>query len=71
MIHDEFSCAIELRILIQGTLYVSSEALYFHSKFNDSSLFFGGDTKIRIPYTDIKSTSKAKMAKIFNNSIII
>ena len=32
---DEFTCAAELRILIQGKLFVSNEAIYFYSSCND------------------------------------
>ena len=71
IILDEFRCAIQLKILIQGMLYVSSEALYFHSYFNDSLIFFGKHTKMKVPLTDIKTIQKAKNAKIFDNSIKI
>jgi hypothetical protein len=50
-------------------LYVSSEALYFHSYFNDSLIFFGKHTKMKVPLLDIKTLRKAKNAKIFDNSI--
>ena len=52
-------------------LYVSNQALYFHSYFNDSIIFFGKHTKMKIPLIDIKNIQKAKNAKIFDNSIKI
>lgn len=46
---DLFSCAIRMKILIQGKLYVSDQALYFHSPFTDSIIFFSKETKIKVP----------------------
>ena len=58
VIIDEFSAAIALKILIQGRLFVSNQALYFHSFFNDSIMFFGRETKIKIMLKDIKDIKK-------------
>jgi hypothetical protein len=66
---DCFSCAIELKILIQGKIYISNQSLYFHSYFNDSLLFFKKETKIKVPISQIRDIQKAKNAKIFDNSI--
>ena len=60
---------MEMNILIQGHLYVSTEALYFHSRWNDKFLIFGNETKIKIPLKNIKDVTKAKNAMIFDNSI--
>ena len=46
--------------------------MYFHSYFNDSIMFFGGEgTKFRIDFIDVKRASKAKNALIFDNSLEI
>lgn len=48
---------------------MSNQALYFHSFFNDSIIFFGRETKIKILLKDIKDIKKQKNVKIFDNSI--
>lgn len=70
-IKDDFSAAIQLKILVQGKIYVSTHAIYFHSQFNDKLVFFGNKTKIKIPLKEIKSIVKQKNAVIFDNSIEI
>ena len=67
---DDYSCALKKSILIQGTIYISTAALYFHSYFNDSIMFLSKvGTKFRILISDIKDVTKAKNAVIFDNSI--
>lgn len=67
---DDYSCALKKSILIQGTIYISTTALYFHSYFNDSIMFLSKvGTKFRILISDIKDVTKAKNALIFDNSI--
>ena len=68
IILDEFSCALKLRILIHGRLFVTNKALYFYSYFNDSTLL-GRETKIRINYSEITEIRKAALAGFFDNSI--
>ena len=53
IIIEKYSCAANLKILIQGKLFVSNQALYFHSYLNDKQLFFGKHTKLKLPYEDI------------------
>ena len=66
---DVFKCALSLKIHVQGTIHVSNMGLYFHSYFTDSLIFFGKETKLQIPFKDVKEVNKAKNAKIFDNSI--
>lgn len=47
---------------------MSNKALYFYSYFNDSTLL-GGETKIRINYSEITEIRKAALAGFFDNSI--
>jgi septin family protein len=70
-IKDDFSAAIQMKILVQGKLYVSTNALYFNSMFNDGTLFIGNNTKIKVPLVDIKNIAKKTNAVIFDNSIEI
>ena len=70
IILDEFSCALKKTVLIQGKIYISSEAIYFHSYFNDSLMFLSKiGTKFKFLISDIKDITKAKNAIIFDNSI--
>ena len=67
---SEFACAVQLKILIQGTLYISSDALYFYSRINDSiKLFFGKKTKLKIKLTDIVMIEKGTTLNLFHNAI--
>ena len=53
-------------------MYISNQALYFHSYFNDSIMFLSKvGTKFKILISDIKDVLKAKNAVIFDNSIEI
>ena len=71
IILESFRCALELRILIQGKIFISNKAIYFYSYFNDQGLIFGKETKIKINYSEIKDIRKAKNAIFFPNSITI
>ena len=67
-----FNCAFLGKIFLQGKVYVSNEAIYFYSLFNDKSLIKRGKaTKFRLPYENMIDIQKAKNAKIFDNSIRI
>ena len=58
------------KIILQGKLYITSERLCFHSKFNAENVFFGG-TFIQIPKKDIIKLEKKKNGIFFDNSISI
>lgn len=64
-----YSCAVSLKILIQGRLYVTNKRLCFHSYFNDKTIF-GKETKIMIPFTNMARVEK-KSNLVFPNSISI
>ena len=49
VVKDMFSCAIQQKILLQGKMYVTNQALYFHSVFNDKLVVIGRHTKIKVP----------------------
>ena len=51
-------------------MYVTTKKIYFLSAFNDKTIF-GKETKIVIPYSNIKSIEKKMNALIFDNSISI
>ena len=70
----KYNCALYGKILLQGQAYVSNQAIYFYSVFNDRNLLRfgrGKATKLRIAYTDMTGIEKAYNAKIFDNSIRI
>ena len=66
---DDFSCAAKLKILIQGSIYVSNKALYFYSRFNDANILFGKKTKLKILLSDIVMMKKDCQLGIFDNTI--
>lgn len=47
-----YSCALADKIILSGRLYITSYRICFFSKFNTSTVFFGG-TFIQIPTKDI------------------
>ena len=56
VIIQKFDCALKMKILIQGHMFVSSEAVYFFSYFNDKNLFKHSKeyyTRLRVAHTDI------------------
>lgn len=74
---ERFNCAIKQKIIVQGYLFISTEALYFFSYWNDESYskFFSYGihrcTRIKIMYKDIEKIEKAANAFIFDNSLRI
>lgn len=52
-------------------MYLSNKKIYFHSVFNDKTIFGKKDTKIFVPIDNIKAIEKKTNAKIFDNSIEI
>lgn len=62
---DDFVCAIQRELLLQGRMYVSMNFISFYSNI------FGYETIINISYNDIKSISKASTVKLFPNAIQI
>ena len=77
IILNSFSCAFKNIILLQGFLFISTEALYFFSYFDDGNVgsffSFGANsvTKIRIKYSEIEKVYKCNndIIGIFDNSI--
>jgi hypothetical protein len=65
-----FACAMSLKILLQGRLYVTNKRICFHSYFNDKTIF-GKETKFMIPFTDVKRIEKKINVMVFPNSISI
>lgn len=65
-----FACAISLKILIQGRLYLTNKRICFYSYFNDKTIF-GKETKIVIPLTNISRIEKKTNVVVFSNSISI
>lgn len=67
---DSFACAISLKILVQGRLYVTNKRICFHSYFNDKTIF-GKETKILIPLANVAKVEKKTNVMVFDNSISI
>jgi len=76
---NSYSCALKNVILLQGFLFVSTEALYFFSFIDDSNVgsFFSFSassiTKMRIKYSEIEQIYKSKnnIIGFLDNSIRI
>lgn len=65
-----YSCAVSMKILIQGRVYVTTKRLCFHSYFNDKTIF-GKETKIAIPFSNIQRLEKKSNVFVFPNSISV
>ncbi len=50
---------------------MTNKHIYFTSVFNEKTLFFGKETKVKIPYTAIETLEKQMSALVFDNSIAI
>mmetsp|Transcript_7682 Transcript_7682/g.7226 ORF Transcript_7682/g.7226 Transcript_7682/m.7226 type:complete len:346 (-) Transcript_7682:737-1774(-) len=68
---DSFTCAISKKMLLHGRLYITDQRLCFYSMFNSKLLFFGKETKLTIPHSDIKGLEKRINALVFDNSIAV
>jgi hypothetical protein len=62
---DDFSCAIESKILMHGRMYVTSKCVCFYSNM------FGVEKKVKIPHEKILTVKKLLTALIIPNAIII
>ena len=49
---DDFNCALKKKILLQGTVYLTTKHICFYSKFNDRTLI-RGSTKVQIAYSNV------------------
>jgi len=65
---ETYSCALSLKIILQGRLYVTNRNLFFHSYFNDKTIF-GKETKYLVSFKNIQSIEKKYNAVVFDNSI--
>lgn len=65
---ENYRCAARMNILLQGMAYVTDQAVYFYSPFNNKTIF-GHGTKIRIPYSSIRLVKKESTLVIFPNAI--
>ncbi|KAJ7950780.1 GRAM domain family protein, putative isoform 1 [Quillaja saponaria] len=60
---EDFNCAFQENILIQGHMYLFVHFICFYSNI------FGFETKNIIPFNEVTSVKKAKTAGIFPNAI--
>ena len=74
---NSYSCAFKSSILLQGFIFISTEALYFFSFFSDesvSSFFSFGQkslTKMKFDLKDIERISKYQQMGFIDNSFNI
>mmetsp|Transcript_9208 Transcript_9208/g.33743 ORF Transcript_9208/g.33743 Transcript_9208/m.33743 type:complete len:686 (-) Transcript_9208:1416-3473(-) len=62
---DDFVCALQKRILLQGRMYLFEHYLCFHCNI------FGYTKKKRIPLTKVKDIKKARTVGFIPNAIIV
>ncbi|KAB1200780.1 putative membrane protein C20F10.07 [Morella rubra] len=62
---EDFNCALQENILIQGHMYLFVQHICFYSNI------FGFETKKIIPFNEVTSVKRAKTAGIFPNAIEI
>lgn len=65
---ENYSCAANCGILLQGMLYVTQLNVYFYSPFNKKTVI-GHGTKIKISYESLSQIRKHSHLLIFPNSI--
>lgn len=63
---EEYSCAIEKKILVQGTMYITKEHILFYS-----TVLLGKKVAKAIAFTDIATVEKKKTAFTIPNAIEI
>jgi hypothetical protein len=49
---EHYTCALDKKILLKGTLYLTETHVAFYSRHNDKTVF-NGSTKFILPYTAI------------------
>lgn len=62
---QDFACAMDSRVLLQGRVYIFEKHIAFHS------VVFGHVTKLSIAFENVTIIRKAKKAIIFPNTIEI
>ncbi|KAI9137672.1 GRAM domain-containing protein, partial [Paraphysoderma sedebokerense] len=60
---EDFSCALQKEILVQGRLYVSENHICFHASI------LGWITTVMVPFSDVIAIEKRVTALIFPNAI--
>jgi len=64
-IKQDFSCAVERGILLQGRMYVTTRFILFYCNI------FGYEKKIKVPYTHITGISRTTTAGVIKNAITV
>ncbi|KAG5182350.1 hypothetical protein JKP88DRAFT_152047, partial [Tribonema minus] len=62
---QDFSCAVQSRVLMHGRLYITPGHLLFYSNI------FGFEKIIRIPFTHVRGVARASTALFIPNAIAI
>ncbi|KAI9224692.1 GRAM domain-containing protein, partial [Blastocladiella britannica] len=62
---EDFSCALQKEILVQGRMYLTDRNVCFHA------VIFGWVTSVVIPFADVTALDKRMTALIFPNAIEI
>ena len=65
---ESFACALQLKILLQGRVYITNKRVCFHSYFNNKTIF-GKETRVQIHISNIQKVEKKTNAMVFDNSV--
>ena len=65
---ENYACAANVKLLLQGMLYVTDKNIYFYSPFNNKTVI-GHGTKIKMSYEQISHIKKENHMLVFPNSI--
>ena len=65
---ENYACAANVKLLLQGMLYVTDKNIYFYSPFNNKTVI-GHGTKIKMGYDSITHIKKENHMMVFPNSI--
>ena len=65
---ENYACAANFTLLLQGMLYITNKNVYFYSPFNKKTML-GRGTKIKMSYDAIELIKKESAILVFPNSI--
>ena len=65
---ENYACAANFTLLLQGMLYITNKNVYFYSPFNKKTML-GRGTKIKMSYDAIQHIKKESAILVFPNSI--
>jgi len=69
---EDFPCTLQVKNAVNGKLYVSNEAIYFHGFYSFDTTINSKDTKIKMFFSDLRAVVKYRHPKIVDpNSLFM